>query len=221
MALTLKTHKNRVHLSLKSSYLPHYTQLSQSEMCSQTHSRNSPWLLISHLYLKIFTMVSDFLRKSLLKFFNSIPDNHCQDIVRQWGRITYAVINIGYCGNFEFITFLGEYFRKGHYWKHCKYKEWVSFFLGSWGMHRSAEQTNCPRTASRFTWLFVSLDLFATLHSPWTQKKKTLKEWHPLFMGSMCAKFDEDEAVKSIFYSQSLDGRTRRASMYDTYFLKM
>ena len=36
-------------------------------------------------------------------------------------------------------------------WKHCKYKEWVSFFLGSWGMNRSAEQTNRPRTASRFT----------------------------------------------------------------------
>ena len=27
-------------------------------------------------------------------------------------------------------------------WKHCKYKEWVSFFLGSWGMNRSAGQTN-------------------------------------------------------------------------------
>ena len=25
------------------------------------------------------------------------------------------------------------------------------FFLGSWGMNRSAEQTNRPRTASRFT----------------------------------------------------------------------
>ena len=27
----------------------------------------------------------------------------------------------------------------------------MSFFLGSWGMNRSAEQTNRPRTASRFT----------------------------------------------------------------------
>ena len=43
-------------------------------------------------------------------------------------------------------------------WKHCKYKEWVSFFLGSWGMNRSAEQTNRPRTASRFT-RFVSSSL--------------------------------------------------------------
>ena len=36
-------------------------------------------------------------------------------------------------------------------WKHCKYKEWVSFFLCSWGINRSAEQTNRSRTASRFT----------------------------------------------------------------------
>ena len=41
-----------------------------------------------------------------------------------------------------------ENFRKSLCWKHCKYKEWVSFFLGSWGMNRSAEQTNRPRTAS-------------------------------------------------------------------------
>ena len=29
-------------------------------------------------------------------------------------------------------------------------KEWVSFFLGSWDMNRSAEQTNRTRTAKRF-----------------------------------------------------------------------
>ena len=57
-------------------------------------------------------------------------------------------------------------------WKHCKYKEWVSFFLGSWGMNRSAEQTNRPRTAKRWSGS-RSICLFrATIHSPWTQKKR-------------------------------------------------
>ena len=55
-------------------------------------------------------------------------------------------------------------------WKHCKYKEWVSFFLGSWGMNRSAEQTNRPRTASRFT-RFVCPVLRFISHEP--RKKDT------------------------------------------------
>ena len=55
-------------------------------------------------------------------------------------------------------------------WKHCKYKEWVSFFLGSWGMNRSAEQTNRPRTASLFT-RFVCPALRFIPHEP--RKKDT------------------------------------------------
>ena len=55
-------------------------------------------------------------------------------------------------------------------WKHCKYKEWVSFFLGSWGMNRSAEQTNRPRTASRLT-RFVCPVLRFIPHEP--RKKDT------------------------------------------------
>ena len=55
-------------------------------------------------------------------------------------------------------------------WKHCKYKEWVSFFLGSWGMNRSAEQTNRSRTASRFT-RFVCPALRFIPHEP--RKKDT------------------------------------------------
>ena len=45
-------------------------------------------------------------------------------------------------------------------------KEWESFFQSSWGMNRSAAQTNLPRTASRFTrqivWIIVRFleDLF-------------------------------------------------------------
>ena len=38
-------------------------------------------------------MVSYFLRWTLLKFFSSIPDKQSPQIVRQWGRITCAVIN--------------------------------------------------------------------------------------------------------------------------------
>ena len=53
---------------------------------------------------------------------------------------TKMSLSTRYCGNFEFITFLGD-FRKGLCWKHCKYKERVFFFLGSWGMNLSTKQT--------------------------------------------------------------------------------
>ena len=46
----------------------------------------------------------------------------------------------------------------------------MSFFLGSWGMNRSAEQTNRPRTASRFT-RFVCPVLRFIPHEP--RKKDT------------------------------------------------
>ena len=59
-------------------------------------------------------------------------------------------------------------------WKHCKYKEWVSFFLGSWGMNRSAEQTNRPRTASRFT-RFVCPALRFIPHEPRKKDTHSLK----------------------------------------------
>ena len=60
-------------------------------------------------------------------------------------------------------------------WKHCKYKEWVSFFLGSWGMNRSAEQTNRPRTASQFT-RFVCPALRFIPHEPRKKDTHSLKE---------------------------------------------
>ena len=47
---------------------------------------------------------------------------------------------------------------KDRWWKYCKYNEWVSFFLGSWGMNLSMEQTNCTRTASQFM-RFVCLEI--------------------------------------------------------------
>ena len=46
----------------------------------------------------------------------------------------------------------------------------MSFVLGSWGMNRSAEQTNRPRTASRFT-RFVCPVLRFIPHEP--RKKDT------------------------------------------------
>ena len=46
----------------------------------------------------------------------------------------------------------------------------MSLFLGSWGMNRSAEQTNRPRTASRFT-RFVCPVLRFIPHEP--RKKDT------------------------------------------------
>ena len=69
-------------------------------------------------------------------------------------------------------------------WKHCKYKEWVSFFLCSWGMNRSAEQTNRSRTASRFT-RFVCPVLRFIPHEP---RKKTLI---PLINPKFCARTDD------------------------------
>ena len=66
-------------------------------------------------------------------FFNSIPDNHCQQVARQLGKshaqwlLNKMKLSTRYCRNFEFI----ENFRKEVCLKHCKYmyKDWV-FFLG-------------------------------------------------------------------------------------------
>ena len=44
-------------------------------------------------------------------------------------------------GNLNFLL-CSENLRRDLCWRHCKYKEWMSFFLGSWEMNRSAEQTN-------------------------------------------------------------------------------
>ena len=51
-------------------------------------------------------------------------------------------------GNLNFLL-CSENFWRNLCWRHCKYKEWVSFFLGSWEMNRSAEQTNRVNRGSR------------------------------------------------------------------------
>ena len=130
--------------------------------------------------MHIFTMVSYFLRWTLLKFFSSIPDEQSQQKVRRLDRITCAVINTSNevkCPlqwEFWIKLLFSENFRKCPCWKHCKYKEWVSFFLGSWGMNRSAEQTNHPRTASRFT-RFVCPALRFIPHEPRKKDTHSLK----------------------------------------------
>ena len=77
-------------------------------------------------------------------------------------------------GNLNFLL-CSENFRRGLCWRHCKYKEWVSFFLGSWDMNRSAEQTNRTRTASRFT-RFVCSALRFISHEPRKKDTHSLNE---------------------------------------------
>ena len=63
----------------------------------------------------IFTMVTYFLRWTLLKFFSSFPDEQSQQKDRQLDRITaqwlihQMKLRARYCGNFEFIIFLWEF----------------------------------------------------------------------------------------------------------------
>ena len=89
--------------------------------------------------LVIFTMVSYFLHWTLLKFFNSFPDEQSQQKVRQLDRITCAVINTSnevkslLLWEFWIYNFSLRILERVVGWKHCKYKEWVSFFSGLMG----------------------------------------------------------------------------------------
>ena len=56
-------------------------------------NRRERYCFFSSIHKQIFTMVSYFLRWTLLKFFSSIPDEQSQQKVRRLGRITCAVIN--------------------------------------------------------------------------------------------------------------------------------
>ena len=84
---------------------------------------------------KIFTMVSYFLRLTLMKFFSSFPDEQSQQKVRQLCRITCAVINTSnevkspLLWEFWMYNFSLRILERVLGWKHCKYKEWVSFYL--------------------------------------------------------------------------------------------
>ena len=81
-----------------------------------------------------FTMVSYLICLTLLKLFNSIPDNHCQKEVRQVGKsdaqwlIHKMMISTRYCLNCEFIIF-----RQVFCWKHL-IKGMSVFFSGFMGI---------------------------------------------------------------------------------------
>ena len=129
--------------------------------------------VLIHLY--IFTMVTNFLRWTLLKFFSSFPDEQSTKSSAV-GPNHRAAINTSnevkslLLWEFWIYNFSLKILERVLRLKHCKYKEWVSFFLGSWGMNRSAEQTNRPRTASRFTRFVCSVLRFIP-HEP--RKKDT------------------------------------------------
>ena len=124
-------------------------------------------------HLIIFTMVSYILRWTLLKFFSSFLDEQSQQKVRQLDRITCAVINTTnevkspllcefWIYNFSLRRVLG--------WKHCKYKEWVSFFWvhGEWIVARNKQIGREPLRGSRDL-LVPRYDSF-----PMNPEKKTL-----------------------------------------------
>ena len=116
-----------------------------------------------------------------IKWYHLFPDEQSQQKVRQLDRITCAVINTSndvkspLLWEFWIYNFSLRILERVLGLKHCKYKEWVSFFLCSWGMNRSAEQTNRPRTASRFT-RFVCPALRFIPHEPRKKDTHSLNE---------------------------------------------
>ena len=138
--------------------------------------RNFRRLALRQNYIWIFTMVSFFLRWTLLKFFDSFPDNKSHEVVPAVGQITRAVI----CTWNDV-----KYLLLWKFWIYNVYRRILGrvlvgnivnirneclIFLGSWGMNRIAEQTNRTRTASRFT-RFVCPALRFIPHEP--RKKDT------------------------------------------------
>ena len=102
-------------------------------------------------------MVSYFLRWTLLKFFSSFSNEQSQQKVRQWSQITCVVINTSIqvkCPlpwKFWIYNFSRRILERFFVGSIVNIRNECLFSLGSWGMNRSAEQTNRTRTASRFT----------------------------------------------------------------------
>ena len=121
-------------------------------------------------------MVSYFLRWTLLNFFDSIPDKYSHQIVPAVRQITHAVINtwndVKYPLLWEFWIYnihrriLGRVLIGNI----VNIRNECLFFWVHGGMNWSVEQTNRPRTASRFTRLVRPMIQFIP---PWTQKKDT------------------------------------------------
>ena len=137
------------------------------------------WLLFtlgsSDVYFYIFTMVSYFLRWTLLKCFSSIPDEQSQQKVRRLGRITCAVINTSnevkfpLLWEFWIISFSRRILERVLVRNIVNIRNECLFFWVHGGMNRSAEQTNHSRTASRFTRFVCPALRFIP---PWTPKKR-------------------------------------------------
>ena len=110
--------------------------------------------------------------------------------MRRLGRITRAVINTS---NEVKCPLLWEFWIYNFPWRISErvldgnivnIRNECLFFLGSWGMNRIAEQTNRPRTASRFT-RFVCPALRFIPHEP--RKKDTHSLNNNIFPGcQMC-----------------------------------
>ena len=90
------------------------------------------------------------------------------------GQITCAVIYIkcGYkyplLGKIRIHNFSWWIVERVYGWSMLNVKEWVSFFLGSWGMNWECGTNKLPENRFAVHTIFLSR---APIHSPWTQKK--------------------------------------------------
>ena len=135
--------------------------------------RSNSWENLTHY---LFTMVSYFLRWTLLKFFSSFSDEQSQQKVRRLGRITCVVINTSnevkcpLLWEFWINNFSRRILKRVLVGNIVNIRNECLFFWVHGGMNRSAEQTNHPRTASRFT-RFVCSRYDSYPHEP--RKKDT------------------------------------------------
>ena len=129
-------------------------------------------------------MVSYFLRWTLLNFFSSIPDEQSQQKVRRLGRITCVVIDTS---NEVKCPLLWGFWFKNFSWRILErvlvgnivnIRNDCPFFWVHGGINRSAEQTNHPRTASRFT-RFVCPALRFIPHEPRKKDTHSLNTAYP------------------------------------------
>ena len=114
-------------------------------------------------------MVSYFLHWTLLKIFNSIPDNHCQQVAQQLGKshaqwlIHKMMLSTHYCGNFAFIilerVLVGSIVNIG-------ISVFFFFVHGEWIGVRTKKLSE-----NRFAVHTIGLSR-ASLRAPWAQRKR-------------------------------------------------
>ena len=79
----------------------------------------------------------------------------------------------------------------------------MSFFLGSWDMNRSAEQTNRTRTASRFT-RFVCSALRFISHEPRKKDTHSLNTAEVFFFFEICMLNKVSHCICDAFFNSPL-----------------